>query len=77
MNPEPLNLRRLIEDRKTHPEYVFYLGDRFTLAQGLANTVYQLLYLSWLHKGIRSENVQFYRPAGVEEPWRANPEDFS
>jgi hypothetical protein len=32
MNPEPLNLQRLIEDRKTHPEYVFYLGDRFTLA---------------------------------------------
>ena len=77
MQPQPTTLRQLIESRKRPEDRGIYIGDRFTLAQGLASAYYQLLYLGWLHKGIRNENVQFYRSTSeAEDDWQPDPKKF-
>nr|RBQ83598.1 hypothetical protein FVER53263_13269 [Fusarium verticillioides] len=89
---EPISLAKLIEMNKevVDPEgnimpfelggvsvdSHMYLGDRFALATTLARAVQQLHNLGWLHKGVRSQSVLFYRPNDVRGVWRPEPRDL-
>lgn len=75
--PEPITLRQLIkQDREDVCQRPFSLGDRFLLAQGLTKAVYSLLSVGWLHKGIRSRSVQFFRPKDAPQDWQAISKQF-
>jgi hypothetical protein len=79
-NGDPLSLQDLMEGRQSYREGRFHLGDQFTLAQGLASSVCQLLFAGWLHKGIRSSSIYFFPPSlagAVTASWRADPKEFS
>jgi serine/threonine protein kinase len=73
---ELISLQTLMEEAQTYEKGRFFLGDQFTLAQGLASAVYQLHFSGLLHKGIRSSNIHFFKPASAPETWRADPNDF-
>jgi hypothetical protein len=72
----PVTLQQLIEQGQRPPEKHFYLGHQFTLAARLAAAIYQVLQAGWLHKGIRSSNIQFYKPIEATENWKPDPKDF-
>jgi hypothetical protein len=72
----PVTLQQLIEQGQRPPEKHFYFGHQFTLAAELAAAVYQVLQAGWLHKGIRSSNIQFYKPIEATENWQPDPKDF-
>jgi hypothetical protein len=76
VHPEPVSLRRVIND--TSNTCGLPLGHRFTLALGLTNAVYSLLSVGWLHKGIRSRSILFFKPrdAPPTENWLPSPKDF-
>ncbi|KAF4499317.1 kinase, catalytic domain [Fusarium agapanthi] len=80
---EPVSLAKFIEMDKERGDLGgvsvdshMFLGDRFALATTLARAVQQLHNLGWLHKGIRSQNILFYRPNDVRDIWRPEPRDL-
>ncbi|KAK0644332.1 hypothetical protein B0T16DRAFT_392701 [Cercophora newfieldiana] len=73
---EPISLQDLIDGSQSYREGRFLLGDQFAFAQGLASSVYQLLFADWPHKGIRSNSVYFFKPRSAERGWRADPKTF-
>jgi hypothetical protein len=72
----PVTLEQLIEQGQRPPKRQFYLGHQFTLASGLAAAVYQVFQAGWVHKGIRSSNIQFYKPIGAADDWKPIPKEF-
>ena len=54
----PLTLQQAIESKS---EVRPTLGERFTMATAIAQTVFELHSVHWLHKSIRSENILFGR----------------
>ncbi|KAH7140169.1 hypothetical protein B0J13DRAFT_557309 [Dactylonectria estremocensis] len=80
---EPIRLTTLLLNGKTKFKHagvsvgpVFFLGQRFAMALTLASAVYQLHYLGWLHKGIRSHNVLFYLPKDQQNKWKPDPKQL-
>jgi hypothetical protein len=80
MATEPISLATLISKSKrpfnhggVSVDTRLFLGDRFALALTLSKAIYQLHYLGWLHKGIRSHNILFYRPSNARHSWRPDP----
>jgi hypothetical protein len=54
---EPLSLYQIM----TRKDKVPYLGERYALATFLAESLYEFLVAGWLHKGINSHNILFFR----------------
>jgi hypothetical protein len=79
---EPVSLAALLQDRVkfNHDRMVvdpyFFVGQRFVLALTLSSAIYQLHYLGWLHKGIRSHNILFYRPSNQHQHWKPDPKQL-
>ncbi|KAK0616664.1 hypothetical protein B0T14DRAFT_568252 [Immersiella caudata] len=73
---EPVSLQDLMEGHQLRRCGILRLGDKFVLAQGLASSVYQLLFAGWPHMGIRSSNVYFLKPLSGETAWRAEAKSF-
>lgn len=67
---DPPSLLRLIKSKEGRRPT---LGQRFAMAQALAETIFQLHSVNWLHKSIRSENVIFGRDShgniSYDEPY--------
>lgn len=51
---------------RAHEDFQPSLGSRFELARQLAKTFLQFHQLGWLHKGICSHNIIFFRRDGVD-----------
>lgn len=57
-----VTLREMLRDKTD----TWCLGDRFNLARGLANAVFELHSVSWLHRNITTSNIIFfYRGEGA------------
>lgn len=54
----PVSLRELLQDQKTRKPRV---TERIKLAHALGNCLLYLHAVNWLHKGLRSHNVLFFR----------------
>ncbi|KAF9775137.1 hypothetical protein IL306_006786, partial [Fusarium sp. DS 682] len=55
---QPRTLRQMLDERVS--SWSLSLGDKFTMAKALANSICHLHRHEWLHKNIRSENVIFF-----------------
>ncbi|ERF69865.1 hypothetical protein EPUS_05407 [Endocarpon pusillum Z07020] len=61
----PTSLYDLLpQSEDEHISHEFDLGDKFRVAQILAQSVYELHVSNWLHKGICSDNVLFWPRKG-------------
>lgn len=73
----PVTLLDLLESKD--PQTIPSLGDRFNLAKGLASTLALLHATQWLHKGLKSDNILFFRlknqhsksPTSITSPYLA------
>jgi hypothetical protein len=59
LEPQPVSLHELVSQKASHlrPQ----LGDRFKLAYALAESTFLLHSVGWIHKGMRSQNIVFFR----------------
>jgi hypothetical protein len=60
----PLSLFEMLRDDKNEID----LGNKFLIAQVLAQSLHELHVANWLHKAICSENVLFIRQSGASGP---------
>ncbi|KAK1749571.1 hypothetical protein QBC47DRAFT_311673, partial [Echria macrotheca] len=64
----PITLRQRLESDHGHKKRVQRdLADRFALARTLILTVYQLLHVRWLHKGLCGDNILLFENAGNDD----------
>jgi hypothetical protein len=57
---EPISLLELLRNGEKPS-----VTDRITLAQAVANCILYLHAVDWLHKGLRSHNIVFFKPVGA------------
>ncbi len=66
------NLREMLTRPKDNPQNIWKppLGDRFRLAHGIAETLLAVHTCSWLHKGLRPENIVFFSTTkSIKDPY--------
>ncbi|KAL8962607.1 MAG: hypothetical protein Q9193_001008 [Seirophora villosa] len=66
---KPVTLHQLLANPSMKSSDVPDLGDRFELAKVLANTVFEILNIGWLHKNIQPKNVLFWPKKGTRDNW--------